>query len=98
MPLQDSFIAYSKRGQTIRQMTAYVANRTTGKAIKVDLFDSEGNRQFPLIADVDGEYAYVVMERDVLADSPHLLLDHDPEKILSGIDSESFVLLKYRIK
>jgi hypothetical protein len=38
------------------------------------------------------------MERDVLADSPHLLLDHDPEKILSGIDSESFVLLKYRIK
>ncbi len=98
MPLQDSFIAYSKRGQTTRQMTAYVANRTTGKAVKVDLFDSEGNRQFPLIADVDGEYAYVVMERDVLADSPHLLLDHDPEKILSGIDSESFVLLKYRIK
>ncbi|MCC8072295.1 MAG: 6-bladed beta-propeller [Bacteroidales bacterium] len=88
-----------KQGRMLKDMIPWAINRETGKEYKFDRKKGE-SLIFPLLNDMDEEYAYAVYEKDFILANPQLLMDKAPlaETILSPIEGEDFVLLKYRLR
>ncbi|MDE6229729.1 MAG: 6-bladed beta-propeller [Muribaculaceae bacterium] len=83
---------------TIRAMKYYVVSRDSGEVETFPMFKKD-KQAFPLINNVDNNYAYSVMEKFRIDDaSPELLLNESHSEQLDAIDPESLILLKYRIK
>lgn len=89
-----------KKGR-VNTMYTIVSDRKTGKNMRIDHFDfGEQKYKMPLIKHIDEDYCYFVEDKNFILDSPDILMDKagQAEELLSGIDDEDFVLLKYRIK
>ena len=88
-----------KFGNGLRKFYTVVTDRHTGDMKAVNFFDGN-ERTFPMIDCIDSAYAYAVAEKEVLMESPRLLLDKsaDVDSIDEAIEDESLVLLKYKFK
>ena len=76
-----------------------VADRQSGDVKKLSDFEDE-KRIFPEINDIDEEYAYSVIRKEMLAEAPKLLLDkaEKMDSVLEAIEEDTYVVLKYRIR
>lgn len=76
-----------------------ISDRSSGKNYRVNYVE-DGDLKIPFIHTVDEDYVYSVSRKmDILDNSGYLLDKADKaEELLSGIDDEDLVLLKYRIK
>lgn len=92
------FVLY-KSGNSMKSMWTVVINRDSGEHLTVRLF-SDGAYRFPLLEDIDEDYAYAAVEKESLAVSPELLMDkaQNIDTLLKGIDDESLIVLRYKIR
>lgn len=88
-----------KNGCTMRDMFTAIIDRQTKKVNTIKLF-SDDSYQFPFIEDIDEEYAYAIIEKEILETRPKLLMNHSAniDSVLNTIEDESLVLLKYKLK
>lgn len=99
MPTSRRIVVTTKDGDSMQSFHTYLINRETGSVISADLFKGP-RRIFPMIHEVDEDYAYAVMLKEELEESPELLLDmaEKAESILDSIEDESLIVMKYRFK
>ena len=95
----ENIFDYINSGPKIFSNLVYVINRKNGSLKRYREYEGK-SPVFPEIADIDEEYAYSVIEKETLAESPKLLLDKAEKKdsILGAIEDESLIVLKYKIK
>ena len=88
-----------KHGRSMRDFFTVVTDFKTRKNKVVNLYDDKGYK-FPLINDVDNRYAYAIYSKDFILQNRRLAMSYADslDQLLSNIDEEDFVLLKYRIK
>ena len=78
-------------------MRYYIIDRDTGTSGHIKLMENS-TRIFPLIADTDSQYAYAVMEKEKLEESPALLITQQNMNLLANFEPETLIMLKYRLK
>lgn len=83
----------------MKDMFTAIIDRQTKKVITIKLFSND-SYQFPFIEDIDEEYAYAIIEKEILETRPKLLMNHSAniDSVLKTIEDESLVLLKYKIR
>lgn len=88
-----------KHGRSMRDFFTIVVDFKTAKNKVVNLYDDKGYK-FPLIGDINDQYAYAVYSKDFILQNRRLVMSHADslESLLANIDDEDFVLLRYRIK
>lgn len=88
-----------KSGCSMKDMFTAIIDRHTKKVITIKLF-SDDSYQFPFIEDIDEEYAYAIIEKEILETRPKLLMNNSAniDSILEKIEDESLVLLKYKLR
>lgn len=87
----------STTGPSLHDMKYYVLSKHDGACAVIDIYQNEV-QSFPFIYYIDNEYAYAVMEKDILEDYSNLLMTDSNITTLAQIAPETLVLLKYRIK
>lgn len=95
----DVLFIVGKHGRSMRDFFTIVADFKTAKNKVVNLYDDKGYR-FPMIGDIDEQYAYAVYSKDFILQNRRLAMSHADslDSLLSNIDDEDYVLLRYRIK
>jgi len=90
------FITY-KKGTTLNDFYTVLINRENGDISSFKLY-TDGTYLFPQIEYVDSDYAYAVMEKEEIKANPSLLLSNalQADSLLSTVEAESLVLMKYR--
>lgn len=88
-----------KNGCSMKDMFTAIIDRQTKKVITIKLFSND-SYQFPFIEDIDEEYAYAIIEKEILETRPKLLMNHSAniDSVFKTIEDESLVLLKYKIR
>lgn len=90
-----------KHGNKITDTYVVATDRSSHESLSLNINSSDGNEKiFPFIYDVDSGHAYSIVDKATLLDSPKLMLDNAERiaKLISNIDDEDFVLLKYEVK
>ncbi|MCM1355046.1 MAG: 6-bladed beta-propeller [Staphylococcus sp.] len=92
------FVLY-KNGTSMKSMLTTVIDRGSGEHFNIKLYQ-DGEYSFPLIQDIDEEYAYAAIEKVDLESNPKLLTDKAENigSLLNGIDDESLIVLRYKIR
>lgn len=99
LPSDESIFVLAKSGNSMNDMESLHIDRRTGKIVSVPIKRGD-TRTFPILEDVDADYAYAIMEKESLAVVPELAMTDSigiKEK-LAEIEDESLVILKYKIK
>ena len=89
-----------KKGD-LTTMYTIVSDRKTGKNIRIDHYDSGKQKyKMPLMKYIDENYCYLIDTKEFVMNNPDILMDKADraEELLSKIDDEDFVMVKYRIK
>lgn len=88
-----------KKGQGAPSAYYLVTDRRTGKTLRCNLYDNDHNIM-PQIKLIDEDYGYLINTKEFILSNLDILMDKadQAEELLSEIDDEDFVLLKYRIK
>lgn len=85
------------KGPTIHDMKYYVVSRAYGKVKSINLYDGD-SQIYPYVNFIDDDYAYSIIEKDVLETHTGLLLTESNYDWLDEMESETLVLLKYRFR
>jgi len=95
----DVMFIVGKHGRSMREFFTVVANFRTKKNKVINLYDGKGY-MFPLVNDIDDHYAYAVYSKDFIMHNRRLSMSYADslDSLLSNIDGEDFVLLRYRIR
>ena len=99
IPTKDKIFFSIDRGRRIDHMIYMVANRRTGD-IKRFRHWEDSEYFFPRIRDIDDEYLYSGVTKYELLKSPELLLGKEInlDSLLTDIDDDTIIMLKYKIK
>lgn len=97
LPSDNKLVIIHKTGNSIDRMKTVVVDRKTGESRQLAMYKDRKN-VFPLIEAVDNEYAYAIAEKETLEVFPELLLNKTAGDALSGIEDESLVILRYKLK
>lgn len=95
----DVLFIVGKHGHTMRDFFTVVADFKTRKNKVVNLYGDK-EYKFPLINDMDRRYAYAIYSKGFILRNRRLAMScaDNLNQLLSSIDEEDFVLLRYRIK
>lgn len=97
LPSDNKLVIIHKTGNSIDRMKTVVVDRKTGESRQLAMYKDRKN-VFPLIEAIDNEYAYAIAEKETLEVFPELLLNKTAGDALSGIEDESLVILRYKLK
>ena len=93
LPDIKNIIFMTKRGGNLKTFANYVVNRETGDIREIPIFKNT-EMISPMFQDINSDYAYAIMEKEVLMESPILVLDKVED--LNSIEDESLVVLQYK--
>lgn len=85
-----------KIGQQLSDFYCIVTDRKNGNNLKIKFAGGDGY-QFPIINDIDEEYAYVFHRKDFVAQNPQLLMGKaGADSIIDPLDPDDYLLLTYK--
>ena len=87
-----------KIGQQLSNFYCIVTDRKSGKNLKIKIGGDEGY-SFPVINDLDEEYAYVFHRKEFITQNPQLLMGKAAaDSILAPLDPDDYLLLTYKFR
>lgn len=98
-PTKDRIFFSTTNGRRLNRVKFMVADRRTGEIKEFNFWDDD-ELFFPRLNDFDDEHLYSGVSKYELLKSPDLLLGKDInlDSLLSYVDDDAIIMLKYKIK
>lgn len=101
IPSRTRINVLMKNGDNMRYFYNVMINRLDGTMIKTPLYDKDRqSRIFPILYQIDDDYAWGAVEKEILSENPALLMatPEEVDSMLASIEDESLIVLKYRFR
>lgn len=99
LPTLDYVIAHVSKGPSMYTSYNIFISRNSKKITRVNMYENEKFNS-PYFCNVSNDYAYAVLSKERILESPLVLLDKksQADSLLYDVEDDTFVLLKYKFK